>query len=46
MKINIDELSGSVVPRLNFSITYLEQAANAMQGFDIPDYFVYKDPIY
>ena len=45
MKINIDELSGSVVPRLNFSITYLEQAANAMQGFDIPDYFVYKDSI-
>lgn len=46
MKINIDEIKNNVVPRLNNSINYLEQAINSIAACSIPEYFNYEEYMY
>lgn len=45
MKINIDEIKNNVVPRLNNSVNYLEQAINSIAGCIIPEDFEYEEYI-
>lgn len=43
MKIDLNEIKNNVVPRLNNSANYLEQAINSIAGYSIPEYFEYKE---
>ena len=43
MKIDLDEINNNVVPRLNNSVNYLEEAINSIAGCSIPEYFEYEE---